>query len=1236
MKKFPRIYWLALGVLLLVTGGLTATYFLVYNQKSGQVLVETVRRNVGRELGQAQQVAEEVRDAYRKTPYPRLSPARKAERYPYFIYRNGQLVYWSDYRVAPDYEKFSALSRPGTVQLKTGIFLTLRLAYPESGGRVEIFTLIPLLHKYGVENDYLKTRLNERVFPDEIGDLSTTPFPDSWSIYAPDRTYLFSVEIPVIPEHERNLFFVSLVVGVLLLVACWFWMNNRVRRLPQRVRYGWGLPILAVYFSAIRFLMLHFNLPNAIAETPLFNSKYYASSEANPSLGDLFLNVFAVLGWLIFVLKFFFRSDFYKRSLALPAPARIGLMLAASLASYWAMYLHFYVLTSFYKHSQISLDITRGIGLSMFSVVTLLIFVLTSLAYFIATHVLLSYFARLSEGIRAGWVWFAVAALVFAALSYGLAMFFPQATGLHLVYGTGVLLFGFTRYLYKFRYATATYLFTAALICAGAGAFAVYSFEKHKLVVNKQSFGNQMLAENDVLGEYRLNEAARDIRHDNFILSRFHGPFMSERAIVDKVEQAYIGSYFSKYDVEVHAFDPAGNHLRGDDQPHSYYDFEKTYRKQEGGKEVYRTAYEGLYFINETRRDFIKQYVSLIDVWKDGQLLGYVVIDLKQRRVVPTNVYPELLISTRFKQDPESRDYSYAIYQDGELGYTEGTYNYRKNFPDRLMKRAAVAREGINYNDFHHVVVGEAGGKQIVVSGRRYPVKNLLSNFSFLFVVLVMCISLGIFVRTIWYWVSRETLSFAARIQLYLNAAFFLPMLAVSIATLSIVRSAYSEDLNRSFLEQAETVSNNLGGYMNQYRRGFLSKEELIDAVKRIAQYTRSDVNVFDRSGHLLVSSQMEIYERGILSRNINMDAYLAISRDYDHRVLLPETVGALKYNAVYEGIYDYSANRLMGIVSIPFFASKAELDAQVIEVLATILNIFTAIFIAMLVLSHFATRILTVPLRLITQNIRKTSLHAFNEPIRWDSKDEIGMMVGEYNKMLLNLEASKQALARSEKEAAWREMAQQVAHEIKNPLTPMKLTLQHLQRAMRLESPEVAQRTERSFGTLLDQVDTLSDIATAFSAYAKMPVPKDEHFDVAEVLRKTLELYRSHDEVSLRTSIPDLHCEVRGDAQLMGRIFTNLLLNGIQSVPHGRRPELEVSLQRIDREVLIAVADNGCGIAENVQPKVFLPNFSTKYAGSGIGLAVARRGIEHAGGSIWFETKVGEGTTFFIRLPLI
>ncbi len=1233
MKKFLHTYWTWLLFLLLAAGLLAAVYFLVYNRRSNELLVQTIQRNVHREIARAQQIAEQARSLAGKERFLRL-PGR--ETYPTFVFRNERLVYWSDYRVVPEYEQIAGLPQLAAIQIKPGLFLSLKLSYDQAGNRMDIVTLIPLQQKYGVENDHLRTLLNPRLFPGEVTYISTSPYPGGWDITAPDSRYLFSADLPGGNISDRNAFFLWVAVGSLLLLTGGFWLDRWLRRLNSRPQYTWGLVLLALYLVAVRWLMLYFNLPNVIAETELFSAKYYASSEVNPSLGDLLLNVIAVLYWLFYLLRYFFRSRLYAYSISLPATGRILLMLGAGAVSYWLFYLHFYVLRTFYVHSQLSLDITRGIDFSMLRSVSLLIFILNSVSYFVATHVLLRLYARLSREMAAWWVWFPASGLLFAVFSYAGNAFYPAVIVLHTLYGFGVLLARFTRHLYKFRYATATYFFTAALISAAVGAFAVYSFEKQKLLLNKQRFGIQMLAENDVLGEFLLDEAAANIRRDPYILSRFTGPFASESAIAAKVEQVHLSSYFSKYDVEVHAFDPYGNHLRSDDQPHSYFDFEKTYRKQKDGKGIYHTAYPNLYFVNQPRRDFIKQYVSLIDVNRDGQLLGYVVIDLKQKRMVANNVYPELLINKRFIQAPESREYSYAVYQNGKITYAEGTFNYRKDFSARLLKFTSEAEAGLAVKDFHHVVVEGDNGKQIVVSGSRYPVKNLLSNFSFLFVVLVLGISFGIFLRSIWVIASGETVSFAARIQLYLNAAFFLPMLAVSIATLGIVRSAYRDNLNRSFLEKAENVSSSLGGYLNEYRDGTLSQEELVGSIKQIARYTQSDVNVFDRTGHLLVSSQPEIYEKGILSRYINMEAYLAVARDFDHRVLLAETVGSLKYNAVYEGIYDYNSDRLIGIVSIPFFASKEELDSQVIEVLSTILNIFTAIFISMLVLSHFASRILTVPLRLITQKIRKTSLHAFNEPIHWESKDEIGMMVGEYNTMLLNLEESKQALARSEKEAAWREMAQQVAHEIKNPLTPMKLTLQHLQRALRLENPDVAGRTERSFGTLLDQVDTLSDIATAFSAYAKMPVPRDEYFDVAEVLRTTLELYSNSDEMVVEANIPDCECQVRGDAQLMSRIFTNLILNGIQSVPHDRKPEIRVSLQHQPGEVLIAIRDNGNGIAEKIQPKVFLPNFSTKYAGSGIGLAVAKRGIEHAGGSIWFDTAEGQGTTFFIRLPLV
>jgi nitrogen fixation/metabolism regulation signal transduction histidine kinase len=305
------------------------------------------------------------------------------------------------------------------------------------------------------------------------------------------------------------------------------------------------------------------------------------------------------------------------------------------------------------------------------------------------------------------------------------------------------------------------------------------------------------------------------------------------------------------------------------------------------------------------------------------------------------------------------------------------------------------------------------------------------------------------------------------------------------------------------------------------------------------------------------------------------------------------------------------------------------------IEVLSTIMNIFTAIFLCFLVFSYFASRILTVPLRLITQKIQKTTLHDYNEPLEWESDDEIGLLVNEYNRMLVKLEESKLALSRSEKESAWREMAQQVAHEIKNPLTPMKLTLQHLQRTLLNGNITVKQQAEKSFITLLDQVDTLNDIATSFSAFAKMPIPKDEIFEIGAVIRKTIELYSNDEEVELQADIQENAFYVKGDQQLMSRIFTNLILNGIQSVPNDRKPQIFIGLQNYGNNIRVEIRDNGVGIPENLRHKIFIPNFSTKYAGSGIGLAVAKRGVEHAGGSIWFESEEGVGTSFFIQLQL-
>jgi len=431
---------------------------------------------------------------------------------------------------------------------------------------------------------------------------------------------------------------------------------------------------------------------------------------------------------------------------------------------------------------------------------------------------------------------------------------------------------------------------------------------------------------------------------------------------------------------------------------------------------------------------------------------------------------------------------------------------------------------------------------------------------------------------------------------------------------------------------------------LDSYQQGEIERENLSNALTQAAKYTESDINLYDTDGKLIVSSQPQIYENNLLSRHINPRALANIQEQDNQSLVLDESVGSLHYKSSYVGVRSFNTGNLLGILSIPFFESQNQLEQQIIKVLTNVINIFTLTFIIFLFISYVASSLLTFPLKYITQKLKRTSLSDYNEPLSWDSNDEIGLMISEYNRMLVKLESSKEALSRSEKESAWREMAKQVAHEIKNPLTPMKLSLQHLKRVLENAAHVVGgngdngdkEATTKPIDNLLDQVDTLNEIATSFSSFAQMPLPKSEYFDLAPVVKRTVELFQD-EKKSIRLHVEPGVFGVESDSHLMSRILSNLIINAKQSIPQGREPVLQVTLQKgVKGFLILKVTDNGTGIAREIQEKVFLPNFSTKYAGSGIGLAIAKRGIEHSGGRITFETKEQLGTTFYIELPLV
>jgi len=237
---------------------------------------------------------------------------------------------------------------------------------------------------------------------------------------------------------------------------------------------------------------------------------------------------------------------------------------------------------------------------------------------------------------------------------------------------------------------------------------------------------------------------------------------------------------------------------------------------------------------------------------------------------------------------------------------------------------------------------------------------------------------------------------------------------------------------------------------------------------------------------------------------------------------------------------------------------------------------------------------------------------------------------------MVIELERSVELLAKSERETAWREMAKQVAHEIKNPLTPMRLSVQQLQRAWDDKNEDFGQYLKRVSKTIIEQIDTLSSIASEFSNFAKMPVAKLENVDVGEILTKTVELFHGTENIEIELQKSDRELHILADAEQLNRVFINIIKNGIQSIPDERSGEISVVLYSKEDKAIIEISDNGKGIPEDVRQKMFKPNFTTKTSGMGLGLAIVQNILEQIEGEITYKTRVGHGTTFIISLPLI
>lgn len=476
------------------------------------------------------------------------------------------------------------------------------------------------------------------------------------------------------------------------------------------------------------------------------------------------------------------------------------------------------------------------------------------------------------------------------------------------------------------------------------------------------------------------------------------------------------------------------------------------------------------------------------------------------------------------------------------------------------------------------------------------------------------------------------------RLRIFLAMLLLVMVASILIALVTIYQ--YREeaaDYHRERLQRKEiAISKNIEYILKNTT--YPVETENIPLIFKNKIYELKDVNnleiyFYDLQGNLLKSSK-PTFLKDTSYAPLNQYILDAIENAPDKRYLVEFEEDGQKYQSSYSYITDPSFKPL-AILNLPYIEDDGFINKELRENLTRMGIAYFIMLLIGIVLAYFVSKYITRSLNQVSQKIHATRLDKRNKKIQLDDNAtlEILSLVEAYNSMIDELEISAAQLAASEREAAWREMAKQVAHEIKNPLTPMRLTVQSFQMRFDPSDPEIRSKMEEYSNTLIQQIDTMSSIASAFSTYADMPAQQSEMLDVVRISRLALEIFN---EPYIHFQSTEEELIAKFDRTQLIRVITNLIKNSIQSIEQKQpdRPKIDVRVFREEGMACIEVTDNGLGISPENKPKIFEPKFTTKTSGMGLGLAMVRNIVETFGGKITFDSEPDQWATFKVSIP--
>lgn len=1133
-------------------------------------------------------------------------------------YVGNKLWYWSDNSFdIPDPYDDSLYVKP-LVFIHNGWFITRKLQL----GNERIIALIRIRNDYGFENDLVKNGFVSEFKVPEGTEISFTREASKFHITDNKGNWLFSL---VYPSVKRTSWFIvgPIILWVLTFILVIWGVSVLVRQLAGKGREYLAIISALSIFSAV-YLVILMKKPAVFFETQLFTGYRFSLNQFIPSLGHLFILsiLLAVLAWFCFnylPIKLPSGKNPFKAWLVVTIMLGVEILL---------LLVYHHLFKNVILDSSISFEPFRVLDLSIYSLigfVSLLLLILVPAFYLL----------KIFSGIR-----YLGAGVIFLSFCSSLVVFvvegFPYYNDFWPLLLFYILLVISTWIAFRNKIGKFNLTVLFSLLFGLYSLYYILVLSETKNIENKKILAVSYSTEHDPEAEHLILDLWSRLSVDP-VLNDMLSKEVTSQNEVDNINlylhETYFTGYWGNFNLSVVTCrNDSPLRITSDETmvDNCFNFFEERIKKY--GHQLTGT---GFYFLDNQggRSYYIGQlFYDLPNNMKNGLFIElYSDVDAFQPG------YSELLLDKKYQGYVRLKNYSFAKYINGNLVLRTGDFPFDKTDAEYIDKEhdyRIFNREGYSH------VLYKNGNITVMISEHRMSAVDGIISFAYIFALILLVSNLVVLLISRPEMKSLLFFNFRQKLQITFIGIILFSFITVGVLVALFSIKQYQTRNTDNIKEKINSVYIELENRLSM--ETYLSPDwidesnpSLNDLLIRLSNVFNTDINLYDKKGYLMATSRPEVFYRDLTSRRLNMIAFINLENLTKSEYIQREKIASLEYVSAYVPFYNRS-NQLLAYLNLPYFRMQSVLAREISNVIVVVVNFTVLLIIITMILAVIIGRRLTAPLMMLSGGLASVELGKKSEHLSYEGQDEIAEMVRQYNRMVDELQESARKLASSEREFAWREMAKQIAHEIKNPLTPMKLNVQQLLKSWKDNVPGFEKKLEKFTRNQIDYIDTLSSIASAFSSFAKMPVANPVDVNLMDQIKTTLELFKNAENISFRVSFPhNQQVIVHADKEHLNGVFSNLIKNAIQSIPQEREGIIKINMEIKGDKVVVSVEDNGSGIPEELKKNMFTPNFTTKSSGMGLGLTIVKRYVETANGRVWFESHQGRGSIFFVELPV-